>query len=139
VRVLLDTCVLSELRRPLGAAGVRRTIQALDDADLFVSVISIGEISRGIGLLKEGGKKRELQAWLQALERHYSDRLLQVGLETCRLWGELSAAAQKLGRVVHAADGLIAATARQHGLYLMTRNASDFEPTGALLIDPWAG
>ena len=137
MRVLLDTCVLSELRRPKGHPGVRRAVDALDSADLFVSVVSIGEIAKGIALLKESQNKRALRGWLQALERDYADRLLPVDLETSHIWGELTAAAQKSGKTVPASDGLIAATAQRHGLHIMTRNTEHFEPTGALLVNPW--
>ena len=137
MRVLLDTCVLSELRHPRGNTGVRRAVDAFDSESLFVSVLSIGEIAKGIALLKESQNKRALQIWLQTLERHYGDRLLPVDLETSRIWGELTASAQRLGRTVPASDGLIAATARRHGLHVMTRNTADFEPTGVLLLNPW--
>jgi toxin FitB len=138
LRVLLDTCVLSELRRPKGDPGVRRAVDALGSDDLFVSVLSVGEIAKGIALLEESKNKRNLQAWLQALERHYADRVLPVDLETSHIWGELTAAAQKTGKIVPASDGLIAATARRHGLHVMTRNTEHFEPTGVLLLNPWA-
>jgi len=137
LRLLLDTCVLSELRRPKGHPGVRRAVDALDNAALFVSVVSIGEIAKGIALLKESQNKRALRGWLQALERDYADRLLPVDLETSHIWGELTAAAQKSGKTVPASDGLIAATAQRHGLHIMTRNTEHFEPTGVLLINPW--
>jgi toxin FitB len=137
VRVLLDTCVLSELRRPKGHAGVRRAVNALADESLFVSVVSIGEILKGISLLRDSQNKRALQAWLQTLERYYADRLLPVDLETSRIWGELTAAAQKASKIVPTTDGLIAATARRHGLHVMTRNTADFEATGVLLLNPW--
>jgi predicted nucleic acid-binding protein len=116
---------------------VRRAVEALDSENLFVSVLSIGEIAKGIALLRDGQRKRALRAWLQDLERFYADRLLAVDLETGRIWGELSAAAQQSGRTVPATDGLIAATARRHGLHLMTRNTDDFEPTGVMLVNPW--
>ncbi|MBZ5565669.1 MAG: type II toxin-antitoxin system VapC family toxin [Acidobacteriia bacterium] len=139
MRLLLDTCVLSELRRPEGYPGVRQAVDGLKDEDLFVSVISIGEISKGIALLKDSRKKRALEAWLHTLEHNYGDRLLPIDVETCRIWGGLTARAQKAGRVVHATDGLLAATALRHGLRVMTRNSADFEPTGVLLVNPWAG
>jgi len=138
LRVLLDTCVLSELRRPKGHPGVRRAVDALGSDDLFVSVLSVGEIAKGIALLRESKNKRNLQAWLQALERDYADRVLPVDLETSHIWGELTAAAQKTGKIVPASDGLIAATARRHGLHVMTRNTEHFEPAGVLLLNPWA-
>ena len=138
MRVLLDTCVLSELRHPKGHRGVRQAVDAVREDELFVSVISIGEIRKGISVLKEIPKKRALETWLETLERDYSERLLPIDLETSRLWGELTATAQNAGRTVHAADGLIAATAIRHGLRIMTRNTADFEFTGALLVNPWA-
>ncbi len=137
MKVLLDTCTLSELRLPKPDAGVASAIRDLDSDDLFVSAITIGEIVKGVALLQDGQKKRQLQSWLQTLERHYGDRLLPIDLETCRMWGELTAAAQKAGRTIPASDGLIAATARRHGLYIMTRNTADFESTGVPLLNPW--
>ncbi len=137
MKVLLDTCALSELRLPKPDAGVASAVQDLDSDDLFVSAISIGEIVKGVALLEDGKKKRLLQSWLQTLERHYGDRLLPIDTETCHMWGELTAAAQKAGRTIPASDGLIAATARRHGLYIMTRNTADFESSGVPLLNPW--
>lgn len=137
MRTLLDTCVLSELRHPKGHPRVRRAVEAFDSADLFVSVVSIGEITKGIALLKDSRKKRDLQAWLAALEKGYADQVLPIDLETSRIWGGLAAAAQKAGRALSAGDGLIAASARRHGLHLMTRNVADFAPIGVLLLNPW--
>jgi len=138
MRALLDTCVLSELRRPQCLPAVRRAVEALGSENLFVSVVSIGEIAKGISLLRESRKKHTLRSWLQVLERNYADRILPIDIETSHIWGELTGAAQKSGKTVPASDGLIAATARRHGLHLMTRNASHFVPTGVLLLDPWA-
>ena len=137
MRVLLDTCVLSELRKPQGDVGVRQAVERIPDDALFVSVISLGEIAKGIALLAAGRRKRDLQSWLQRLERDYAARLLPVDREAAHIWGELTAAAQKAGTIISASDGLIAATARRHGLHVMTRNVADFAPTGVMLINPW--
>jgi toxin FitB len=75
VRVLLDTCVLSEIRRPKGHPRVRGAVAALDSEDMFVSVVSIGEIAKGIALLKDTKKKDDLRGWIQALEADYADRI----------------------------------------------------------------
>jgi predicted nucleic acid-binding protein len=115
----------------------RRAVDAFDSESLFVSVLSIGEIAKGIALLEESQHKRALEAWLQTLERQYAG-LLPVDLEISRIWGELTAAAQKARRTVPASDGLTAATARRHGLHVMTGNTADFEPTGVLLLNPWS-
>jgi hypothetical protein len=129
--------VLSEVRHPRGDPGVRLAVSELAEENLFVSVLSIGEIAKGITLLPEGHKKQTLQKWLETLERFYGDRLLPVDLETSRIWGELTASARKNGKTVPASDGLIAATAKRHGLHIMTRNTSDFESTGVLLLNPF--
>jgi predicted nucleic acid-binding protein len=112
-------------------------VDALNEEELFVSVITVGEILKGVSLLREGPRRRALETWLQTLERDYGNRLLSIDLETTRIWGELTASAQKAGRVVPATDGLIAATALRHGLRVMTRNTADFEPTEVLLVNPW--
>jgi hypothetical protein len=112
-------------------------VEEIADEDLYISVITGGEIIKGIELLEDGRRKRTLRSWLRTLERDYTDRLLSVDREAAHIWGELTAMAQKRGRVVSASDGLIAATARRHGLHVMTRNIDDFEPTGAMLINPW--
>ena len=137
MRTLLDTCVLSELKRPSCDQGVRDTVAELSNEELFVSVISIGEIVKGISLLEAGRRKQELFNWVYKLERNYADRLLSVDLEVVRIWGEITATAQKKGITIPVCYGLIASTARRHGLHLMTRNIADFEPTGAILINPW--
>lgn len=137
MRVLLDTCVLSELRKPACPAQVREALAARQDSDLFISVITIGAITKGIALLDDSQRKRSLSMWLNMLETDYQDRLLLIDLETVRIWGEITAKAQRSGRIVAANDGLIAATALRHGLTVMTRNTSDFLPTGALLFNPW--
>ncbi len=137
MRVLLDTCVLSELRKDNCHENVHRTIQEYTEESLFLSVITIGEITKGIGLLNKSHRKHEIQSWLQTIERYYSDRILTIDLEIVRIWGELTATAQKSGKIIAASDGLIAATALRHGLHIVTRNISDFEPSGGLLINPW--
>ncbi len=137
MRVLLDTCAVSELRRAKPHSGVVRIIESLDSADLYLSVVTIGEISKGIALLSDARHRRDLQLWLQNLERTYAEQVLDVDRDTAHLWGELTAAAQKKGRVIPASDGLIAATARRHGLTVLTRNTADFEPAGVLVLNPW--
>jgi predicted nucleic acid-binding protein len=137
MRVMLDTCVLSELRKPNCNTHVKQTIEEIEDEGLFVSVISIGEITKGIHLLEESHRRRELNSWLQTLESNYSDRILLIDLETVRIWGELTAKSQKSGKTIAAADGLIAATAICHGLHVMTRNVDDFQTSGVLIVNPW--
>lgn len=137
MRVLLDTCILSELRHPNGNDSVRGAVSDLRTEDLFISVISLGEIIKGVTLLEAGRRQQDLLGWVRRLEQDYADRLLPIDLEIVGIWGEMTAMAQKKGRIVSVCDGLIAATALGHGLHLMTRNVSDFDPTGVMLINPW--
>lgn len=137
MKVLLDTCTIAELRKPRPDAGVVAAVSAIPDEHLFLSVVSLGEIVKGIGLLAAGKKRNELTSWLAALEGQFSERILPIDVETGKAWGELTARAQRRGLVVHAADGLIAATALRYGLHVMTRNEGDFKASGVRLLNPW--
>jgi predicted nucleic acid-binding protein len=137
LKYLLDTNVLSEIRKPQGSRAVKGVIAAIDEDDLFLSVISIGEIAKGIAKLDTGRKRRELERWLAQTQQNFADRLLAIDGDVAQLWGELTARVAMKGRVLHAADGLVAATALRHGLRLMTRNVSDFEFTGVMVLNPW--
>jgi predicted nucleic acid-binding protein len=137
MKALLDTCVLTELRKLDGHPGVKSAVAEIADRDLFLSVLNIGEIAKGIALLAPGRKKRALGTWLTGLEANFGDRILGIDTETARLWGELTARALKAGEIIPAVDGLIAATALRHGLHVMTRNTRHFQASGALVHDPW--
>ncbi|MFI5454052.1 MAG: type II toxin-antitoxin system VapC family toxin [Isosphaerales bacterium] len=137
MKALLDTCVLTELRKPDGHTGVKSAVAELADGDLFLSALTLGEIAKGIALLAAGRKKKALATWLTGLEANFGDRILGIDPETARLWGELTARAQKAGEIIPAVDGLLAATALRHGLHVMTRNTRHFQASGALVLDPW--
>lgn len=137
--VLLDTCDLAEPRRPEGVPSVKSAVAEIPDADLYLSVLTVGEVRKGIALLAAGRKKRHLATWLVGLENQFGDRILGVDVETAHIWGEMTARAQKKGVVIPGTDGLLAATALRHGLHVMTRNTRHFEASGALIIDPWQG
>ncbi len=137
MRVLLDTCVLSELYKPKPLEIVRDAVAVLSDETLYISVITLGEIGKGIALLPQSRRKQDLSEWLTKIENVYAKRVLSIDPETAAIWGEITAAAQNKGKVLAAADGLIAATSLQNGLHLMTRNVKDFETTGVLLLNPW--
>lgn len=137
MRVLLDTCVISELWRKGGSEKVRRRIAELKPYDAYLSVLTIGEIIKGIHLLKESKRKRALREKLTLLENEYQSNILVIDVETIRIWGLVLALAPKKGKPVPVSDGLIAATAKRHGLHIMTRNISDFKNTEAMLINPW--
>ena len=136
MNVVLDTCVVSEVYRPDGEAKVKTAVWDLGK-QAYVSVITIGEILRGAELLAPSRRQNELLVWLDALQNDLGPRILPVDLEVARLWGQLTARAQRQGRQIAAPDGLIAATARIHRMPVMTRNVHDFIPAGVQVVNPW--
>jgi toxin FitB len=137
VKYLLDTNVVSEARRPQCNPSVRARLAAAANDDLYISVISIGKIAYGVSRLVPGKRRREIEEWLAQTEHYFTDRLLTVDRDIARLWGEITAKSAELGHTLHAADGLIAATALRHGLSVMTRNTKDFDTVGVKLVNPW--
>jgi predicted nucleic acid-binding protein len=136
VKYLVDTNVLSEARRAKGHPAVRAKLRSIDDGDLFLSVVTIGEIARGIARLPTGTQRDELTAWLRFTRQHYTDRILPISADIALEWGEVTAVLEKAGRVLPAADGLIAATALHHRLCVLTRNEDDFRGTGVTVVNP---
>ena len=132
---LIDTMVLSELRRRHRDPGVVAWIGAQRQEDCFLSVVSIGEIERGIARRQSADPAfaAQLATWLDQLLRLHGRRVLPVDLATARRWGQLSA---DLGH--DGADLLIAATALEHGLTVVTRNLRHFRPIGVATLDPWS-
>ena len=131
---LLDTVVLSELRKAKPSSKVVQWIKVQKTESLFISVVSIGEIERGIERARktDAAFATELEQWLETLLSLYADRVLQVTANAARLWGRLSA---KLGH--EGADLLIAATALSHGATVVTRNVKHFVPTGVRVFNPF--
>lgn len=131
---LLDTDVLSALRRQDRNPDVTRWIGAQRITDLYLSVVTIGEVERGIvrQRTRDPSFARDLAAWLDRVTSRYGDRVLPIDMATARRWGQLS------GDLGHAgADLLIAATALEHGLTVVTRNTRHFEPTGVAVLNPF--
>ncbi len=131
---LIDTMVLSELRLRQRDPGVVAWIGRQRQEDCFLSVVSIGEIERGIARQRttDAGFALQLAGWLDQLLRLYGDRLLPVDVGVARRWGQLSA---EIGH--DGADLLIAATALERGLTVVTRNLRHFTPTGVATLNPW--
>lgn len=132
---LLDTVVLSELRRQQRNPGVVRWVAAQRPSDLFLSAVTIGEVERGIARQQSMNSDfaATLATWLDAVLSLYADRILGIDTATARRWGRLSA---QLGN--DGADLLIAATALEHGLTVVTRNVRHFEPTGVAVLNPFS-
>ena len=133
---VLDTNVISAVRRPDRAPKVAAWLQDKAEHDLFLSVVTLGEIERGIRLQepRDPAFARDLRSWLDRTVLLFSDRLLPFEAEDARIWGRLSA---EIGH--NGADLMIAATALRHGAAVVTGNVSDFAPTGVRLENPFQG
>ncbi len=132
---LIDTDILSALRKRQRAPGLETWITAQRTSNLFISVVSIGEIERGIALkrVQDPDFAALLVAWLDRVLAIYGDRILPFDLGSSRRWGQLSAA---IGN--HGADLQIAATALEHGLTVVTRNVRHYAPSGVAIFDPFS-
>ena len=132
---LVDTDVLSALRRGDRHPGAARWLTAQRTSELFLSVVTVGEVERGIEQQqrRKPAFAHELSGWLERVLAWYGDRVLPVDLPTAQRWGRLSAA---LG--YESADLLIAATALEHGLTVVTPNVRHFEPTAVPVFNPFS-
>ena len=138
MRYLLDTCVVSELVKKTPSSRVTRWTEQQDELSLFLSVITFGELHKGIEQLQAGRKQRELYEWVEVqLNRRFTGRILDIDKEVAVRWGEISAFAGRVGRTVPVLDGLLAATALTFGLTFVTRNTDHVLETGVPLFDPW--
>ena len=135
--MLLDTCVVSELARPAPDPRVLAWLDAVDDDELRLSVLTLGEIKKGADRLEDGPRKLRVEAWLDELCATFADRILPVEEAVALRWGAISAASRRAGRARPPIDSLLAATAVCHQLKLATRNVADFEGTGAVIVNPW--
>lgn len=135
---LVDTNVISELARSSPQPEVRRWAETVDPGALFISVITIGELRKGIVLHPDPIRRARLEQWKRdVLTVWFGDRILGINEAIAERWGELSARAQQEGRPLPVLDGLMAATANVHGLTVVTRNVVHFQATGVDILNPW--
>ena len=138
MKYLLDTCLISELVKKAPNPAVVSWLDEQDEQKLFLSVLNLGELQKGISKLPDGTKKSELQAWvaLDLVER-FTGRILEIDLDTALTWGRLQGEAEQAGDKLPVMDSLIAATAVAHGLIVVTRNVRDIERCGVRVCNPW--
>ena len=138
MRYLLDTCVISELVAKRPAEHVVEWVDALDPDAVYLSVITIGEIQKGIERLPISRRRAQLEAWLaDELLGRFSGRVVPLDEEVLRTWGRLTASLEARGITLPAIDTLLAASALQGDFILVTRNEADFAATGVRLHNPW--
>ena len=135
---LLDTCLISELLKKEPNPAVMAWLDAQDEQTLFLSVLNLGELQKGISKLAKGTKQEELQAWVSHdLAERFSGRILTVDQETALCWGRLQGDAERRGEKLPVMDSMIAASAAVHGMSVVTRNTKDLERCGVQVCNPW--
>ena len=135
---LIDTNALSELTKIKGDTKVIQWFNETPNYELFLSVLTIAEIRKGIEKLKDSSKKDVLTTWLQTeLDERFKNRILSFGISEAMIWGKLTARMENTGINLPIIDSMIAAIALSKNAILVTRNTKDFEATGVKLLNPW--
>ena len=135
---LLDTNCISELVRREPEPRVVEWVEAADEAMLYLSVLTLGEIRKGLAGLPQGKQRTRLEAWLEVdLQARFAGRILPIDSGVANRWGSINAHAQGRGKVLPVMDGLLAATALHHDLTVVSRNAGDFEQALVPVVNPW--
>lgn len=135
---LLDTNVISELVRPAPDANVVSWVRAVDETSCYLSVLTFGEIRRGIERLTPGPRRERLRNWLEIdLTNRFEGRVLSIDRRVAEIWGMITARAVAAAVQLPTIDALIAATAERHGMVIASRNLRDFAYATAASVNPW--
>jgi len=134
---LLDTCFISELVKPTPNENVINWLNQTPNERLFLSVITIGEIRKGLTKLPESKKKNRLTNWLNTLLEDYQARIYSINLTIAENWGNIQGKAENNGTPLASLDSLIAAVAYTYNLIVVTRNESDFTASNVTILNPW--
>jgi len=135
---LLDTNCISELVRVKPEPKVIAWIDAAEESLLYLSVLTFGEIRKGLTESHQGKRRTQLENWLEVeLRARFAGRILPIDFPVADRWGVLAATAKKEGKALSTIDGLLAATAFEHNLTVVSRNDSDFAPTQVRVLNPW--
>ena len=139
MKYLIDTCLISEGLRPRPDAGATAWMEACDRDRQYLSVLTLGELQKGLEKLGATRRRDVLQAWLDRdVVEQFSGRILPVDSDVAVTWGRMQASLERAGKPIPSLDGLICATALTHNLVVVTRNTKDFAPTGVQLLNPWS-
>ena len=138
MKYLLDTCLVSELVRKKPDSRVVNWVADCDEEHTFLSVLTMGEIQKGISKLNDKKRRAALQKWLDSdLRIRFNERILPITHEVAQTWGMMQGEAEAQGVSIPTIDGLIGATAIAHNLTVVTRNVADIAKTGAKVLNPW--
>lgn len=136
---LLDTCLISELAKSYPNKKVVDWVLSENETNFYVSVLSFGELHKGIEKLPESKKKEELRIWAEnELRNRFQNRIIGIDIRVSITWGKIQSIAEKKGKPMPAIDSLIAATGIAYGMIVVTRNISDMEQSGVNLFNPWS-
>jgi predicted nucleic acid-binding protein len=139
VNFLLDANLVSEWTKPHPNPGVVSWLADADEDRVFISVVTIAELRRGVERLAIGRRRKRLNEWIEGeLLFRFDGRILPIDAATADAWGRIVAHREGLGRPIGAMDAFIAATAQVHTLTLATRNQTDFEASVAAVVNPWS-
>lgn len=135
---LLDTCVFAEYQNKKPNQKVIEWVDAQTEESLFISVLTIGEIEKGIARLPVSKRRSNLSNWLEQLIHRFDRRIIPLDTDVLRRWGALCGELEEKGRVLPVIDSLIAATTLTYNLTIVTRNVDDFVGTGCSIQNIWA-
>lgn len=134
---LLDTCVIAEYQKPVPETKVIDWLASNIEESLFLSVITIGEIEKGIAKLPASKRKKNLAVFLENLVARFDRRIINLDTRTLSQWGRLTGNLEKKGRLLPIIDSLLAATALEYDLTIITRHTAGFKDTGVRVLNVW--
>ncbi len=139
MKYLLDTCVISEIIRPQPDENVVSWVQGKDENSLYLSVLTFGEIEKGIEKSVDAARKRKLKLWVEHdLKQRFENRIIPIDLEISGRWGVIQGKAELAGKSMPVIDGLIAVSGLVHGCIVVTRNIADMKQSAVELLNPWS-
>ncbi|MGD9009677.1 MAG: type II toxin-antitoxin system VapC family toxin [Desulfobacteraceae bacterium] len=136
---LLDTCLISELAKSEPHKKVVDWVLSENETSFYLSVLTFGELHKGVEKLPESKKKDELRIWIEyELKNRFQNRIIGIDMHVSVIWGKILCVAEKKGKPMPAVDSLIAATGIAHDLTVVTRNVTDMKQSGVRLLNPWS-
>ncbi len=138
MKYLLDTCVISEIIKPQPDENVVAWIQNKNENDLYLSVLTFGELEKGIEKAQDLARKAKLKLWVeQDLKQRFEGRIIPIDLSVSSSWGNVQGMAEVAGKPMAVVDGLIAVSGLVYDCIVVTRNVSDMKQSGVELLNPW--